>query len=433
LSVSPGSIVLGSYGQGYELADTIEVTASGAWTVSTDVDWLRFDTLYADKEMFNQYGDTVLTFSGSGNGSFTVKVFQNAGGPEREGTITVAAGGATATITIKQDWGAIEDKGIRYGRLNPNIPFDSYVGVIAKRSGDAGYSGEVNIPLTVGHNNRTYNVVYIHADAFRNCGDLTSVKIPTSVTKIDDYVFAGSGITSITIPNSVTEIGQGAFSGCTALTELTIPNSVTILGPYLCYGCTSLTSAKIPAPTHLYNVSSDGRDITGFNGTFSFWYCPLTTLEVGWDTPPNVLDYYYSDIWWDMFGGVIPMVESCSFNYANCTLIVPPGTVELYAAADMWKNFGANITAVSLSVSTNSLNFTGGPVTPETINVTSNTTWTASANVGWLKITQGDDSFTVTATRNGTNAERTGVITVSNLIGTATQIITVTQSGDDLQ
>jgi hypothetical protein len=144
-----------------------------------------------------------------------------------------------------------------------------------------------------------------------------------------------------------------------------------------------------------------------------------------------VYEDYGFGMWVDMFSGNLHLLgEVANFNYANCTLIVPQGTQELYAAANMWKNFGANIAAVYLLVSTNSLNFVKTPDTPETINVTSNTTWTASANVGWLTITrQGDDSFTVEARENNTGATRTGVITVSNVIGTATQTIAVTQSG----
>jgi hypothetical protein len=111
-------------------------------------------------------------------------------------------------------------------------------------------------------------------------------------------------------------------------------------------------------------------------------------------------------------------------------LIVPPGTQELYAAAGVWKNFGANITAVALSVSMNNLSFGENPETSDPISVTSNTAWTASANVEWLTINHiGDDSFTVTARSIGASATRAGVITVSNTFGTVTQTVTVTQSG----
>ena len=51
---------------------------------------------------------------------------------------------------------------------------------------------------------------------------MTNIRIPESVTKIDDSTFEGcSGLTSITIPKSVTKIGDRAFYGCENLTIIT--------------------------------------------------------------------------------------------------------------------------------------------------------------------------------------------------------------------
>ena len=51
--------------------------------------------------------------------------------------------------------------------------------------------------------------------AFRECSGLTSIIIPSSVTRIGEGTFWGcKGLTNMTIPSSVTEIGDEAFSGC---------------------------------------------------------------------------------------------------------------------------------------------------------------------------------------------------------------------------
>ena len=67
--------------------------------------------------------------------------------------------------------------------------------------------------------------------------------IHTSNDKLGDYAFYGcSGLTSLTLPSCVTKIGCYALSNCIGLTSLTLPSSVTAIGSQAFNACSELTS-----------------------------------------------------------------------------------------------------------------------------------------------------------------------------------------------
>ena len=56
---------------------------------------------------------------------------------------------------------------------------------------------------------------YTTSCKYSQCWHLTSVNIPSSVTKIREYTFSGCGsLTSVKIPSSVTSIGERVFESC---------------------------------------------------------------------------------------------------------------------------------------------------------------------------------------------------------------------------
>ena len=66
--------------------------------------------------------------------------------------------------------------------------------------------------------------------AFENCGGITKVIIPPTVTEIDRSAFNKcDSLYEVVIPNSVTSIGSFAFSECTSLRNLTIPEKLTAI------------------------------------------------------------------------------------------------------------------------------------------------------------------------------------------------------------
>lgn len=78
---------------------------------------------------------------------------------------------------------------------------------------------------------------------FQRCKSLISIKLPQSLTKINNAFVDCSGLTSINIPNKVTSTGD--FSGCSSLTTVVIPEGVTSIGSFA--NCTNLTSITLPS------------------------------------------------------------------------------------------------------------------------------------------------------------------------------------------
>ena len=129
--------------------------------------------------------------------------------------------------------------------------------------------------------------------AFSGYWDLSSIELPSSLTGIGIETFAYCGLTSVTIPDGVTTIGVAAFSGCSALKTVSLPQSLTDIG----------------------------------SGAFSFCDA-LTSIYVYAKQPPIATERIATDV------------------YDHCTLYVPKGSEEAYAAAEGWKDF-KNIVAMT--------------------------------------------------------------------------------------
>ena len=105
----------------------------------------------------------------------------------------------------------------------------------------SGCSGLTSLTLPSG-------VTSIGSSTFSGCSGLTSLTLPSGVTSIGDYAFEGcSGLTSLTLSSGVTSIGKYAFEGCSGLTSLTLPSGVTSIGRYAFEGCSGLTSLTLPS------------------------------------------------------------------------------------------------------------------------------------------------------------------------------------------
>ena len=182
------------------------------------------------------------------------------------------------------------------------------------------------------------SVTSIGSSAFYNCFGLTSIETPNSVTSIDTYAFYGTpwynnqpdGVvyvgkclykykgdmpanTSIVIEEGTLSICPCAFEYCTGLTNIEIPNTVISIGAGAFSGCTGLTSITLPASATEYGFAMFSG-CTGLTSIISY----ISAEDVA-----NRSAHYHFDVFYD-------------FDFAACTLYVPYGAKETYAASNHW-------------------------------------------------------------------------------------------------
>lgn len=130
------------------------------------------------------------------------------------------------------------------------------------------YTGDIVVPSKVkASDGKSYKVTGIDDRCFQNCKTVTSVTLPSTISKIGQYCFADcEQMKSVNIPSAIKTISQYTFSNCVSLTSLEFPSSFTNFGSRCFENCTNLESIVIPA-----SVENLGQG--------SFYYCDNMYLE----------------------------------------------------------------------------------------------------------------------------------------------------------
>ena len=150
----------------------------------------------------------------------------------------------------------------------------------ADTTGNKNYvSGNKRIPAEVTYNGKVYSVTSIGGSAFRNCTQLTSITIPSSINYIVAEIFCPfrdcSGLKTLNY-NAVSCTGPSSSSDRwfidSPLTSLTIGDGVKSIPAYLAYNQTGITSLTIPG-----SVTSIGD--SAFSGCcgVKYFYCNALT------------------------------------------------------------------------------------------------------------------------------------------------------------
>ena len=152
----------------------------------------------------------------------------------------------------------------------------------------------------------------ISNNAFRDCGNIVSIEIPSSVISIGDSAFSGcTNLQNVTFAEGslLQSIGNHAFYDCASLASIEIPSSVTSIGDYAFYGCAGLESVTFAEGSLLQSI-----------GNYAFYKCKsLASIEI-----PS---------------SVISIGESAFSVCANLASIEIPSSVTSIGGSAFWECF----------------------------------------------------------------------------------------------
>ena len=169
-------------------------------------------------------------------------------------------------------------------------------------------------------------ITEIPPSCFSNCGKITGINIPASVTIIGESAFSGTSLKNLEIPNGVQTIGKSAFSN-TRLVSVSIPASVTTIGEnaFVAQAATNVTLNK--------KTNEISGSPWGATGTIT-WLIRATRLEVThmptksryfvgetFDSTGLVITAYYNDNTSEQVTGYT-LSSPDMFAYGNKTVTV---------------------------------------------------------------------------------------------------------------
>ncbi len=230
------------------------------------------------------------------------------------------------------------------------------------------------------------SVLSIGNYAFSGCNSLSSITLGSAVTTIGQRAFQGSGLKSIDIPTSVNSIGTGAFTYCLNLTQFTVQPANTYLsttdGVLFNKSQTTLiqnvlnNKSAYSIPTTVTAIADNAFEINNLIrinipksvtsiGNYAFQYCNyLDSVFVYASTPIDL----------STKTNVFSSIKS------TCSLFVPTGSKNLYAAAAQWNSI-VNIIEVAPVSQTLNITTPGSlstVLTPDQLNTISKLTITGT-------------------------------------------------------
>ncbi len=199
----------------------------------------------------------------------------------------------------------------------------------------------------------------IYSMAFNNNTNITSVSLPSTLTKIGSNAFEGcTSLSNVSFASGskLKHIESKAFSGCTSLKAVTVPANVEIIGVQLFSNCTNLEKVDL-AGTKIKTLSQDSfygcnklnsvslPDSLETIDKYAFSSCSaLRNITI----PQNVnrinnFSFQNCTVTLTMKPLTPPVLESNAFSNPPVKIFVPGSALSAYKTAAVWLSYGGRI------------------------------------------------------------------------------------------
>ena len=162
---------------------------------------------------------------------------------------------------------------------------------------------------------------------YMNKDDRQTFDIPSSVSYIRSFAFAGNKLTSLDIPEGVKYIGSEVFASQT-LASVTFPKSAISIGTYLFEYCHNLTTIKVLEGNPVYDSRDNCNGIILTEKNALVQGCSTTVIP---KTVTSIADYAFWCIHSE-FSLVIPdnvvSIGNMAFTGSNITSVIIPSSIE---------------------------------------------------------------------------------------------------------
>jgi len=433
LSVSSNGITIN------KRISTVTITSNSAWTIASDQSWLALNALSGD-------GNATLTLTADANllptprtATVTVAV-----SPGLSKTITVTQEAATLTVSsnlpaIKAGYGSTVS-----GTVTSNVAWTASADqswlLLNTNSGDGNATLTLTAEANLSPTPRMATVTIVVSPSLSKTITVTQEAATLIVSDNSLAIKAGNGSTvSGTVTSNVTWTASADQSWLSLNTNSGDGNATLTFTAYANLSPTPrmaiVTIVVSPGLSKTITVTQEAATLTvssnlpaikaGYGSTVS----GTVTSNVAWTAT--------SDQPWLVLNALSGEGNATLTLTADANLTTTPrtATVTVVVSSSLSKTITVIQEAATLSVSSNSLAIKAGNGSTVSGTVTSNVTWTASADQSWLLLNtnsgDGNATLTLTAEANLSPTPRMATVTIVVSPGLS-KTITVTQEAATL-